>query len=285
MSAQPFIKMHGLGNDFVVLDARARPLRVGEAEARAIADRRTGVGCDQVIVIEPSRRADAFMRIHNADGGEVSACGNGARCVGALLMDESGADQAAIETAAGLQIARRAGPGLISVDLGAPGLEWERIPLARAMDTLHLELEIGPARAPVLADPVAVDMGNPHAVFFVDEVADIDLAIVGPMIENHPLFPERANVSVAALAATDVIRLRVWERGVGITSACGTAACATLVAAHRRGLCARAAQVVLDGGALEVVWGEDDHVTMTGPVATSFTGTLEPGLLGAEAAA
>jgi diaminopimelate epimerase len=284
MSAQPFIKMHGLGNDFVVLDARARQLRLGVAEARAIADRRTGVGCDQVILIEPSRRADAFMRIHNADGGEVAACGNGARCVGALLMDESGAEQALIETEAGLQIARRAGHGLVSVDMGAPALGWQEIPLARAMDTLHLELEIGPASAPVLADPVAVNMGNPHAIFFVDEVADIDLAIVGPMIERHPLFPERANVSVAALNAPEVIRLRVWERGVGVTSACGTAACATLVAAHRRGLVARAAQVVLDGGPLEVAWGEDDHVIMTGPVATSFAGTLEPGLLAAEAA-
>ncbi len=285
MTAQPFIKMHGLGNDFVVIDARARPVNLGEAEARAIADRRTGVGCDQVIVIEPSARADAFMRIRNADGGEVSACGNGARCVGAVLMAESGAGEAVIETRAGLQIARRAGAGLIAVDMGAPGLEWQEIPLARAMDTLHLELEIGPASAPVLADPVAVNMGNPHAIFFIADAEAIDLATIGPMIETHPLFPERANVGVATLTAPDVIRLRVWERGSGVTSACGTAACAALVAAHRRELCTRAVSVVLDGGSLAVTWGEDDHVTMTGPVATSFAGTLEPGLLGAEAAA
>ncbi len=285
MTAQPFIKMHGLGNDFVVIDARARALSLGEAEARAIADRRTGVGCDQVIVIEPSARADAFMRIRNADGGEVSACGNGARCVGAILMAESGAGQALIETRAGLQIARRAGDGLVSVDMGAPALGWQEIPLARAMDTLHLELEIGPASAPVLADPVAVNMGNPHVIFLVADAEAIDLATIGPMIETHPLFPERANVSVATVTAPDLIRLRVWERGTGVTSACGTAACAALVAAHRRELCARSARVVLEGGSLAVSWGEDDHVTMTGPVATSFVGTLEPGLLGAEAAA
>ncbi len=285
MTAQPFIKMHGLGNDFVVIDARARAISLGEAQARAIADRRTGVGCDQVIVIEPSARADAFMRIRNADGGEVSACGNGARCVGAILMAESGAGQALIETRAGLQSARRAGDGLVSVDMGAPGLSWREIPLARAMDTLHLELEIGPASAPVLADPVAVNMGNPHAIFLVADAEAIDLATIGPMIETHPLFPERANVGVATVTAPDLIRLRVWERGTGVTSACGTAACAALVAAHRRELCTRAVSVLLDGGSLAVTWGEDDHVTMTGPVATSFAGTLEPGLLGAEAAA
>ncbi len=285
MVSKPFIKMHGLGNDFVVLDARAGAVRLGAEQARAIADRRTGVGCDQVIVIEPSTRADAFMRIRNADGGEVSACGNAMRCVAAMIMAENGSGRAVIETLAGLQVANDAGNGLVSVDMGEPALGWQQIPLARAMDTLHLDLSIGPASAPVLSDPVAVNMGNPHAIFFVDDAEAIDLATVGPMIENHPLFPERANVSIAETRAKGAIRLRVWERGTGITSACGTAACAVVVAAHRRGLAGRAADIVLDGGTLHSAWREDDHVVMTGPVATSFVGTLSPELLGRAAAA
>ena len=285
MQTLPFIKMHGLGNDFVVLDARADPLRLDQEEARAIADRRAGVGCDQVIVVEPSSRADAFMRIHNADGGEVKACGNATRCVAAMIMAETGSDRATVETLAGLAFAEDAGNGLISVDMGEPALGWREIPLGREMDTLHLDLSVGPTGAPVLSDPVAVGMGNPHAVFFVEDAEAIDLATIGPMLEAHPLFPERANISVAQMIAPDAIRLRVWERGAGATSACGTAAAAVVVAAHRRGLGERAADVILDGGVLRTVWGEDDHVMMTGPVATTFTGTLGPELLAREAAA
>ena len=285
MSAWPFIKMHGLGNDFVVLDARAHPVSIGQAEARAIADRRTGVGCDQLLIVEPSERADVFMRIRNADGGEVAACGNGARCVGALVLAETGRGEATIETLAGVLGVRGEGGGPITVDMGAPALGWRDIPLAEEMNTLHVSLSIGPASAPALADPVAVNIGNPHLVFFVDDAEAVDLATVGPMVEHHPLLPERTNVSVAHLAAPDTLRLRVWERGVGITSACGTAACAVVVAASRRGLAGRAIDVELDGGRLGLRWADDDHVLMTGPIATSFSGTLGPEFLGREAAA
>ena len=273
MTARRFIKMHGLGNDFVVLDARAAPLKLSPAQARAIADRRTGVGCDQLIILETSERADVFMRIHNADGGEVEACGNGARCVARLVMEEREADHVVIETEIGLLRAESAGEH-VAVDMGAPRLDWAEIPLAEERDTLHLGLERGP-----LADPVGVNMGNPHAVFFTGDAEAIDLAALGPELETDPLFPERANIEVAQMLGGDAIRLRVWERGVGITRACGTGACATLVAAHRRGLCGRRAELRLDGGALAVEWRDDDHVVMTGPAETSFSGEIAPELL------
>ena len=277
---QPFIKMHGLGNDFVVLDARAAPIRLSEAQVRAIADRRLGVGCDQLITLENSSRADAFMRIRNADGGEVAACGNASRCVATLLMHERGTDRVVIETAAGLLETRDAGAGLITVDMGEPRFGWRDIPLAREMDTLHLDLVLGPASAPVLSHPCAVNVGNPHAVFFVEDVEAVPLATVGPMLEHHPLFPERVNVEVAELLGPGRIRMRVWERGAGITSACGTGACATLVAAVRRKLGPRTAEVELDGGPLRIEWRESDNrLLMTGPVATSFRGTLDASLL------
>jgi diaminopimelate epimerase len=276
--APRFAKMHGLGNDFVVLDARAAPLALDGAKARAIADRRTGVGCDQLITIEApgDRRAAAFMRIHNADGGEVEACGNAARCIAALLMEESGRDKVTIETVVGLLEAERRGEGLVAVDMGPVRLDWREIPLAQALDTLHLPLRVGP-----LADPVAVNVGNPHAVFFVSDAGAVDLERWGPEIERHPLFPERVNVEVAHALGPDAFRMRVWERGVGVTRACGTGACATLVAAHRRGHAPRRrATIELDGGRLEIEWRADNHVVMTGPVATSFTGRLDRSLLG-----
>ena len=272
--APDFIKMHGLGNDFVVLDARVRPWPLDVPRARAIADRKTGVGCDQLIVLEPASdgRADAFMRIRNADGGEVEACGNAARCVATLLMEEAGRDRAVIETPAGVLDASRRPDGLIAVDMGPVRLDWREIPLARAMDTLHLELTLGP-----LEDPVAVNVGNPHVVFFVPDAETIPLAELGPKIEHHPLFPERVNVEVATRMSDGTLRMRVWERGVGITRACGTGACATLVAAHRRGLTARVATVLLDGGPLLIEWrAGDNHVVLTGAVATSFRGRLDP---------
>ncbi len=276
MRERPFIKMHGLGNDFVVVDARREPFELDEAAARAIADRRAGVGCDQFIVMEPPRdpEAEVFMRIRNADGGEVEACGNATRCVARLLMDETGRDVAAIETGAGLLIARPAEDGLVSVDMGPARTGWREIPLAREMDTLHLDLALGP-----LADPVGVSIGNPHAVFFVEEAEAVDLASLGPRLEHDPLFPERANIGVAQLAGPDRLRLRVWERGVGITRACGTGACAAAVAAHRRGLAGREVEVHLDGGPLMLEWREDGHVVMTGSVATSFRGVLDGSLL------
>ncbi|MSP51031.1 MAG: diaminopimelate epimerase [Alphaproteobacteria bacterium] len=278
MGTVSFLKMHGLGNDFVVIDARRDAPVLAPAAIRAIAQRHTGIGFDQMLTIEPSLKADAFMRIHNANGGEVGACGNGARCVAWLLMRESGKPRVTIETAAGLINAERAADGATTVDMGLARLDWRDVPLSQAIDTLHLDLAV-PEANPVLRDPVAVGMGNPHAVFFVPDAEAIDLAAVGRLAEHHALYPERTNVSVAQVLGRDSIRLRVWERGVGITLACGTAACATLVAAVRRGLTDRAAAIRLDGGPLFVRWREDGHVLMTGPVSTSFAGTLDPSAL------
>ena len=274
MAAHRFIKMHGLGNDFVVLDARTAPLALSPERVRAIADRRTGVGCDQVIVLEPAQVADAFMRIHNAAGDEAEACGNGARCVGLLLMDEREADTVRIDTAGGPVTAHAAGPGRIAVDMGPPRLGWRDIPLAEARDTLHLGLARGP-----LEDPAAVSMGNPHAVFFVADAAAVPLGELGPALEHDPLFPARANIEVVQVTGPASLRLRVWERGAGLTRACGTGACAAVVAAHLRGLVGRRAQVALDGGVLDIDWRGDDHVWMTGPAAVSFRGETDPGLL------
>jgi diaminopimelate epimerase len=276
MTGLPFAKMHGLGNDFVVFDARHQPLELSVESIRAIADRRTGVGCDQLIVMEPARseRADVFMRIRNADGGEVEACGNATRCVAATVMKEKGAARAVIETVVGLLEAESATNDLVSVDMGPVSLDWRDIPLAREVDTAHLGITVGP-----LADPVAVNVGNPHAVFFVDDAEAVPLETVGPQVEHHELFPERINVEVAQVLSAGEIRMRVWERGVGITQACGTGACATLVAAFRLGLTGRAAGVRLDGGTLKIEWLENDHVLMTGPAAVSFRGTLDESLL------
>ena len=276
MSAVPFIKMHGLGNDFVVLDARQSPLAFDDAQARAIADRHTGVGCDQLIVLEPPHdpRAQLFMAIRNADGGLVEACGNAARCVADLVMRERRSDSATIETEAGLISARAAGKQRVSVDMGEPATAWRDIPLARDCDTLHVPLALGP-----LADPVATSMGNPHVTFFVPDIAAVDIATLGPKLEHDALFPERCNIGVAQILSPAKLRLRVWERGAGLTPACGTGACAALVAAARRGLTGRTAEIVADGGALEIEWRDDNHVVMTGPVAVSFTGTFDATLL------
>ena len=276
MSGRPFIKMHGLGNDFVVVDARSQPFPLTDATARAIADRREGVGCDQLLILEPPTNgsADVFLRIRNHDGGEVGACGNGTRCVASLVMGELGRDAIVIETAAGLLQAKAAGADRVTVDMGAARLGWDEIPLSEERDTLHLDVTNGP-----LVDPVGVNMGNPHAVFFVDDVESLPLAELGPPLEHHPLFPERANIGAAQFIGPDRLRLRVWERGAGLTRACGSGACAAAVAAARRGLTGRKVEVVLDGGSLVVEWREDGHVEMTGPVATAFTGELNGELL------
>lgn len=269
-----FVKMHGLGNDFAVFDGRAAPVALAPEDARAVADRRTGIGCDQVIVLEPSARADAFMRVFNADGGAAAACGNGARCAARLLMAESGRDRAVLDTAAGTLAAAAHGGG-IRVDMGAPGLGWRDIPLAEERDTLHLGLSAGPLR-----DPAAVSMGNPHAVFFAPDAEAVDLEALGPLVETDPLFPEGTNVEAAHVAGDGALRMRVWERGAGITRACGTGACAVLVAAHRRGLCGRRATVRLDGGELDIAWDEaDGRVRMTGPAEIVFRGELVCGEL------
>lgn len=271
---RPFVKMNGLGNDFVVVEARSRPFEPTRDQARAIADRRAGVGCDQLIAIASSARADARMRIWNADGGEVEACGNAARCVGWLLMQASGRSEVTIETGGGLLRAVRAGDG-VQVDMGPPGLDWRQIPLAEEMDTRGIELQVGPIDAPALHTPGAVSMGNPHVVFFVPDAAAAPVKGAGSLIEHHPLFPEGVNVGFAEVRDREHIRLRVWERGAGETAACGTGACAALVAAHRRGLTDRRAEVEANGGAMIIDWREeDDHVLMTGPVAVEFTGVL-----------
>lgn len=277
MAGLRFVKMHGLGNDFVVVDRRLGGAALSPAAVRRIADRHTGVGCDQLLEIEPARngRAAAFMRIHNADGGEVGACGNGARCVAKLLMGESGEERIVIESRAALLSAEARPGGAVAVDMGEVKTGWREIPLAREADTLHLPLEAGPFR-----DGVAVNVGNPHAVFFVPDAEAAPLADYGPLLERDPLFPERANIGAAEIKGEGAIRLRVWERGAGLTLACGSGACAALVAANRRGLPGRRARLVLDGGALDVEWRSDNHVVMAGPAETSFTGELAEGFLG-----
>jgi diaminopimelate epimerase len=268
-----FVKMHGCGNDFVVLDERAAPLGITPARAAALADRRRGIGCDQLITIEPAPEgtgADAFMRIRNPDGAEAGACGNATRCVAALLAEETGRRHLAIRTVAGNLPAERLDDGRVTVDMGTARLDWTEVPLARPMDTLHLDLALGP-----VADPAACSMGNPHATFFVDTLEALPIEALGPALERDRLFPERANIGFAEVLGPRLLRLRVWERGAGLTLACGSGACAALVNAHRRGLTARRATVVLDGGALEIEWRDDGHVLMTGPVATAFTGRVD----------
>ncbi|MFN3815561.1 diaminopimelate epimerase [Brevundimonas sp.] len=274
----PFVKMNGAGNDFIVINAMERPFAPSADQARALADRETGPagGCDQLIVIEPSKTGDAFMRVWNADGGVVETCGNALRCVGWLLTLAGGRDRVVIDTLGGPTSAMRAGELRVTVDMGPPRLAWDQIPLAEEMDTRGIELQVGPVDAPALHTPGAVSMGNPHVVFFIDHVPDDAFTrATGSLIEHHPLFPEGVNVGFAHVEARDRIGLRVWERGAGLTLACGTGACAALVACARRGLTDRAATVVVDGGELFIDWREsDDHVLMTGPVEVETTGTL-----------
>jgi diaminopimelate epimerase len=272
MTALPFQKMHGLGNDFVVIDARDSAVPLSLSQRQWIADRRRGIGCDQLIVLEPprDRLADVFMRIHNPDGGEAGACGNATRCIAAKVMAEKGSHHAIVETISGLLDTEAVDGNKVAVDMGVVRLDWREIPVSEACDTLHLPLSLGP-----LSDPVGINVGNPHAVFFVPNAEAIDLSSLGPVLERHKLFPERANVEVAQIIAPDRIRMRVWERGAGITQACGSGACATLVAAARRKLTGRSATLVLDGGELVIDWLADNHVRMTGAWAESFRGEIE----------
>lgn len=259
-----FEKMHGLGNDFVVIDAREQSVAMTEPLARAIADRHCGVGCDQLILLEPSQEADAKMRIFNADGGEVEACGNAARCVVQLL---GGA--ARIETAGGLIGGTSDAVGA-TIDMGEPRFGWEDIPLAYAMDTAAM-----PVGWDGLDRPAAVNVGNPHLIFFVDDCAVVPLDMRGPEIEHDPLFPDRINVNVASLTDDGAIALRVWERGAGLTRACGTGACATAVVAIRRGLATSPVTVRLPGGTLEIAWAPGESIRMTGPATHVFSGTID----------
>lgn len=268
-----FVKMHGLGNDFVILDGRHTPLDLTPPQIQAVADRRHGIGCDQLIIIDPpTDGADARMRIFNADGSEVGACGNASRCVVWLLSQNSPDERVTLLSKGGRLQGWRDG-SQVSVTMGRPRLDWQEIPLSMACDTLHVRLNYHP-----LSDPVAVSMGNPHAVFFVPDAEAVKLSVLGPGLENHALFPERCNIEVAQILGPDRIRMRVWERGAGITPACGTGACATVVAAIRRGLIPQQqATVVLDGGELMIRW--DDEVTMTGAVSMVASGTLDDSVL------
>lgn len=273
MSARAFRKMHGLGNDFVIFDVRSEALRLPAAQAASIADRRRGIGCDQVILMEPARQAgaDLFMRIYNPDGSEAGACGNATRCVASLLYAESGREEAVIETLNGLLPTKAAGDGLICVDMGEARFGWRDIPLAREEDSLHLPIEEAG-----YGDPAGLSMGNPHMVFFVESLPDDErLSAAGRKLEHHPLYPERANVQFVQVLGPARLAQRVWERGAGITLASGSGACAGAAAAVRRGLTERRVTTRMDGGELILEVGENWHVTMTGPVATSFTGTLE----------
>lgn len=276
MTTIPFRKMHGLGNDFVVIDCRATPVDMTPSLARVLADRRLGIGGDEVILIEPSGNADARMGIWNPDGEEVDACGNATRCVAALLMAETGKPAVTIATNAGLLRCSDAGNGLVTVDMGLPRFNWRDIPLSQTQDALRLKLDLTGVKGPPLPPPAGVSMGNPHAVFFVDDISKWDLGLIGPKIEVNPLFPERANITLAQQTGPASFKMRVWERGAGLTLACGTAACATLVAASKHGLTGRKGEMSLPGGLLQIEWREGDgHVLMTGPWAQTFTGQTE----------
>jgi diaminopimelate epimerase len=281
--SRTFLKMNGLGNDFVVIQTLTETFDPTPEQIRAIAKRpgvdgKGGIGCDQVIAIDPPKApgASAYVRFWNSDGEETGACGNGTRCVAWLLMQSAGKDAVAFDTVAGRLSGKAAGDKLVTVDMGLPGLDWTQIPLAEEMNTERVELQVGPIDAPLVHTPVCVSMGNPHVVFFVDAPVTDDFASgTGSLVEHHPLFPEGVNVGFAHVAARDHIRLKVWERGAGLTQACGTGACAAQVAAVRRGLTDRKARVEFDTGSLTIEWRESDgHVIMTGPITMEYAGKL-----------
>ena len=262
----PFMKMHGLGNDFVVIDRRSGGPSISAELAKALSDRHRGVGFDQLAVIEQDSEADAAIKFFNADGSLSAACGNATRCIARHLMGELGRGRLTLRTERGILTCEDAGGGLTRVNMGAPLLEWDQIPLAREMDTLRLPLD---------GNPVATGMGNPHCTFFVPDAEAVDLSSRGPDIENHPLFPERTNVQFVHVIGPDHLRMRVWERGTGITLASGSSSCAAAVAAARRGLTGRSVLIDLDGGRIAVEW-RDDGVWMTGPTAHVFDGVFFP---------
>jgi diaminopimelate epimerase len=282
-----FVKMNGLGNEIVVVDLRRSKATINSADARAVAA--SGARFDQLMALHAPRvpGTDAYVRIYNSDGSESGACGNGMRCIAALITRETGRDAAAFETRAGLLNCCKADGGLFTVDMGAPRLRWDEIPLAEEFaDTRRIELQIGPIDAPILHSPSAVNMGNPHAIFWVEDVNAYDLAKIGPLLENHPIFPERANISLAQVTSRQQVAIRTWERGAGLTKACGSAACAAAVAAARLRRTDRKVTVTLPGGDLLIDWRErDDHVLMTGPVEYEFEGRFDSALFAAAGAA
>ncbi len=268
-----FRKMHGLGNDFAIFDGRSRPLAVSPDLARAVADRRLGIGCDTMVVIHPGNaKADVTLKFFNADGGEVESCGNASRCVARLLMDEKDLTRVTLDTRGGMLICTDAGNGDVTVDMGKPGLEWIDVPLASAANTNNVELDLDGTAY----NFATASMGNPHAVLFVDDAEKAPVETIGPRVETHALFPARTNVEFVSVRDRSNLRMRVWERGVGVTLACGTGACAAAVTAHRRGLTDRKVHVELDGGTLTIEWrAGDDHVLMTGPVMEVYTGEID----------
>ena len=281
LANQSFVKMNGIGNEIVIVDLRARGGQIEAEEARA-AGRPDGVSYDQLMALYPPRTpgTDAFIRIYNNDGSETGACGNGMRCVADLVAKESGKDALTFETTAGILNCWQGADGLFTVDMGPPRFKWNEIPLAEEFrDTRAIELQIGPIDKPVLHSPSVVSMGNPHAIFWVDDVNAHDLVRFGPLLENHPLFPERANITLAQIVARDHIIIRTWERSAGLTKACGSAACAAAVAAARLRRTDRKVRVTLPGGELTIDWREkDDHVLMTGPVEFEFKSHFDPTL-------
>jgi diaminopimelate epimerase len=288
LANRPFVKMNGLGNEIVVVDMRQTPSAISADAARAVAQP-SGVPYDQLMALYPPRTAgtDSLIRIYNSDGSEAGACGNGMRCVASLIGKESGKDKLTFEVDGRVLNTWKNADGLFTVDMGAPRFAWNEIPLAEEFrDTRAIELQIGPIDAPVLHSPSAVNMGNPHAIFWVEDVNAYDLGKIGPLLENHPMFPERANISLAAVTSREHIVLRTWERGAGLTQACGSAACAAAVAAVRLRRAERKVTVTLPGGDLLIEWRErDDHVLMTGPVAYEFEGRFDPALFAAVGAA
>ncbi len=276
-----FRKMNGLGNDFVVIDAREKPISISEAQARAIADRNTGIGCDQLIVMEKSPLADVRMRIWNAEGGEVESCGNASRCIADIVMEEKGATSATIETKGGFLVGKRAGKLMVTIDQGKPRFDWDQIPLSEKFaDTRYIELQVGPIDAPLMHSPSVVNVGNPHCIFWVRDLNVVNLERVGPMLENHPLFPERTNVEMAKVEARNHVIVTVWERGAGLTKACGTAACAVMAAGYRLKLIDAKCRVTLPGGDLMMSVDPDSgHVIMTGPLQYDYEGVIPEALL------
>jgi diaminopimelate epimerase len=283
LANHPFVKMNGIGNEIVVVDLRAdgkSPARIEADDARAAASPR-GAPYDQLMALYPPRTpgTDAFIRIYNNDGSEAGACGNGMRCVASLVSDASGKSALTFETNAGILNCWKGADGLFTVDMGKPRFAWNEIPLAEEFrDTRAIELQIGPIDAPVLHSPAVLNMGNPHAIFWVDDVNAYDLERFGPLLENHPIFPDRANITLAHIVSREHIVIRTWERGAGLTKACGSAACAAAVAAARLKRTNRKVKITLPGGELTIDWRADDHVLMTGPVAFEFNGTFDPAL-------
>ncbi len=281
-SAINFRKMNGLGNDFVVIDARQHPLAISNEQAKAIADRKSGIGCDQLIVMEKSSLADVRMRIWNAEGGEVESCGNASRCIADIVMTENGVDHATIDTKGGFLVGTKAGHLQVTINMGKPKFDWDQIPLSEKFaDTRHIELQVGPIDAPLMHSPSVVNVGNPHCIFWVKDLDVVNLGRVGPMLENHPLFPERANIEMAKVVARDHVIVNVWERGAGLTKACGTAACAVMASGHRIKIIDSKARITLPGGDLFMsIDQETGHVIMSGPLQYDYEGQMPEGLLG-----